>query len=43
MEDTGHIPMAERPAAFNDLLLEFISETGPAEEKEPVDHESERV
>jgi pimeloyl-ACP methyl ester carboxylesterase len=43
MEDTGHIPMAERPAAFNDLLLEFIAETGPAEEKEPVDHESERV
>ncbi|HEX2233500.1 MAG TPA: alpha/beta fold hydrolase [Thermoleophilaceae bacterium] len=43
MEDTGHIPMAERPAAFNDLLLEFIAETGPAEDKEPVDHESERV
>jgi pimeloyl-ACP methyl ester carboxylesterase len=43
MEDTGHIPMAERPAAFNELLLKFISETGPAEEKEPVDHESERV
>jgi pimeloyl-ACP methyl ester carboxylesterase len=43
MEDTGHIPMAERPAAFNDLLLEFVAETGPAEEKEPVDHDSERV
>jgi pimeloyl-ACP methyl ester carboxylesterase len=43
MDDTGHIPMAERPAAFNDLLLEFIAETGPAEEKEPVDHESQRV
>jgi pimeloyl-ACP methyl ester carboxylesterase len=43
MEDTGHIPMAERPGAFNDLLIEFIAETGPAEDKEPVDHESERV
>jgi pimeloyl-ACP methyl ester carboxylesterase len=43
MEDTGHIPMAERPTAFNDLLLEFLAETGPAEEKEPVDHESQRV
>jgi pimeloyl-ACP methyl ester carboxylesterase len=43
MDDTGHIPMAERPAAFNDLLLEFVAETGPAEEKEPVDHESERI
>jgi pimeloyl-ACP methyl ester carboxylesterase len=43
MEDTGHIPMAERPAGFNDLLLEFIAETGPAEEKERVEGESERV
>jgi pimeloyl-ACP methyl ester carboxylesterase len=43
MEDTGHIPMAERPAAFNDLLLEFIAEAGPAEEKERVEGESERV
>jgi pimeloyl-ACP methyl ester carboxylesterase len=43
MDDTGHIPMAERPTAFNDLLLDFIAETGPAEEYEPVDHESERI
>jgi pimeloyl-ACP methyl ester carboxylesterase len=43
MEDTGHIPMAERPVAFNKLLLEFIAETGPAEEKEPAEGESERV
>jgi pimeloyl-ACP methyl ester carboxylesterase len=43
MEDTGHVPMAERPQAFNDLLVDFLAETGPAEEKEPVDHESERV
>jgi pimeloyl-ACP methyl ester carboxylesterase len=27
MDDTGHVPMAERPAAFNDLLLEFLGET----------------
>jgi hypothetical protein len=37
------VPMAERPEAFNDLLMEFLSETGRAEDKEPVDHESERV
>jgi pimeloyl-ACP methyl ester carboxylesterase len=41
MRDTGHVPMAERPQAFNDLLLEFIAETGPAEEKEPVPGESQ--
>ena len=34
MKDTGHIPMAERPETFNDLLVEFLAETGPAEEKE---------
>jgi pimeloyl-ACP methyl ester carboxylesterase len=43
MEDTGHIPMVERPKAFNDLLLDFLVETGPAEAKEPMDSESERV
>jgi pimeloyl-ACP methyl ester carboxylesterase len=41
MRDTGHIPMAERPQAFNDLLLEFLAETGAAEEKEPVEGESQ--
>ena len=24
MEDTGHIPMVERPGTFNDLLQEFL-------------------
>jgi pimeloyl-ACP methyl ester carboxylesterase len=43
MEDTGHVPMAERPEAFNDLLMDFLEETGPAEDKEPVEGESERV
>lgn len=41
MRDTGHIPMAERPQAFNDVLTEFLAETGPASEKEPVDGESQ--
>jgi pimeloyl-ACP methyl ester carboxylesterase len=41
MKDTGHISMVERPAAFNELLLEFLSETGPAEEREPVEGRSE--
>ena len=43
MEDTGHVPMLERPIAFNELLMDFLAETGPAEEKEPMDHESQRV
>ena len=24
MEDTGHVPMLERPATFNNCLLEFL-------------------
>jgi pimeloyl-ACP methyl ester carboxylesterase len=41
MKDTGHIPMAERPQAFNDVLVDFLAETGSAEEKEPADGESQ--
>jgi pimeloyl-ACP methyl ester carboxylesterase len=41
MRETGHVPMAERPGAFNDLLLEFLAETGPAEEREAVEGESQ--
>jgi cis-3-alkyl-4-acyloxetan-2-one decarboxylase len=41
MKDTGHIPMAERPQAFNDVLVDFLAETGAAEEKEPTDGESQ--
>ena len=41
MRDTGHIPMAERPRAFNDLLMEFLEETGRAEDKEPVEGQSQ--
>ena len=41
MRDTGHIPMAERPQTFNDLLVEFLAETGRAEEKEPAEGESQ--
>ena len=41
MKDTGHIPMAERPTAFNDVLVDFLAETGRAEDKEPADGESQ--
>jgi pimeloyl-ACP methyl ester carboxylesterase len=41
MRDTGHIPMAERPQAFNEVLTEFLAETGPAGEKETADGESQ--
>ena len=41
MKDTGHIPMAERPEAFNDVLVEFLAETGSAEKKEPAEGESQ--
>ena len=41
MKDTGHIPMAERPIAFNDLLVDFLAETGPAQEKERAEGESQ--
>jgi pimeloyl-ACP methyl ester carboxylesterase len=41
MKDTGHIPMAERPVTFNDLLVDFLAETGPAKEKEPAEGESQ--
>ena len=41
MKDTGHIPMAERPQAFNDVLTEFLAETGPAEDKEAADGASQ--
>ncbi len=41
MKDTGHIPMAERPETFNDLMMEFLAETGPASAKEAVKGESQ--
>jgi pimeloyl-ACP methyl ester carboxylesterase len=41
MEDCGHIPMAERPTAFNEVLVDFLAEEGPAEEKERAEGESQ--
>jgi pimeloyl-ACP methyl ester carboxylesterase len=41
MRDTGHIPMAERPGTFNDVMMEFLAETGPASEREAVEGESQ--
>ena len=41
MTDTGHISMAERPVAFNDVLVDFLAETGAAQDKEPAKGESQ--
>jgi pimeloyl-ACP methyl ester carboxylesterase len=41
MEETGHVPQIERPTAFNEALLEFMAETGAAEEKKPVQDQSQ--
>jgi pimeloyl-ACP methyl ester carboxylesterase len=41
MRDTGHVSMAERPEAFNELLVDFLAETGSAESEEPVPGESQ--
>jgi pimeloyl-ACP methyl ester carboxylesterase len=41
MKETGHVPMAERPNTFNDLMLKFLAETGPASAKEPAGRESQ--
>jgi pimeloyl-ACP methyl ester carboxylesterase len=40
MRDTGHVAMAERPIAFNEVLTDFLAESGPAELKEPVEGKS---
>ncbi len=37
LEDTGHVPMVERPRAFNDYLMSFLSERGEARDNLPED------
>jgi pimeloyl-ACP methyl ester carboxylesterase len=41
MRETGHVPMAERPDTFNELVLDFLEETGPASAGESVPGESQ--
>jgi pimeloyl-ACP methyl ester carboxylesterase len=41
MRATGHVPMAERPSTFNELVLDFLAETGRATEREPAPGESQ--
>jgi pimeloyl-ACP methyl ester carboxylesterase len=41
MRATGHVPMAERPSTFNDLVLDFLAESGRASEREPGPGESQ--
>jgi pimeloyl-ACP methyl ester carboxylesterase len=40
LKDTGHVAMAERPSAFNDLMMEFLAERGSAAAGAPVEGES---
>lgn len=41
MKATGHVPMAERPSTFNELVLDFLAETGRAAEGETARGESQ--
>ena len=41
MRETGHVPMAERPDTFNELVLDFLEETGPAAAGESAPGESQ--
>ena len=34
MDDTGHVPMLERPVKFNDCLIEFLAERREAPRSE---------
>src|SRR5205085_7385219 len=36
LEDTGHVPMIERPQTFNDLLVEFLHEEPPSQAPDDV-------
>ena len=38
-DETGHVPMLERPAAFNDCLMRFVAEGGRPEAERPPDAE----
>jgi pimeloyl-ACP methyl ester carboxylesterase len=35
MQETGHISMAERPVAFNELMMDFLAESGRAAQGMP--------
>jgi pimeloyl-ACP methyl ester carboxylesterase len=37
LEDTGHVPMVERPRVFNDRLMSFLTERGEARDNLPKD------
>jgi pimeloyl-ACP methyl ester carboxylesterase len=40
LEDTGHVPMIERPQTYNDLLAEFLDEDPPSEAPDEVAEET---
>jgi pimeloyl-ACP methyl ester carboxylesterase len=39
-EDTGHMPMAERPQTFNDLMMEFVNEEPASDAPDDVAEQS---
>jgi hypothetical protein len=44
LEDTGHVPMLERPQTFNDLVVDFFAESEPkvAQAEAPGEERDER-
>jgi pimeloyl-ACP methyl ester carboxylesterase len=42
-EDTGHVPMLERPQTFNDLVVEFLAEPDVSRREEPSPSRSRRL
>ena len=43
LENTGHVPMIERPQTFNDLLVEFMNEEPPSDAPKRVTEETGAV
>jgi pimeloyl-ACP methyl ester carboxylesterase len=43
LDDTGHVPMLERPSTFNDLVVDFLAKPGVSPDEEPSPSRSARI